>query len=252
MTEIQNTQTLRSAFLRIGWAPLITIIGVIIVSVLGICLTLNSEKITGADDALSAMKVSIILSSIVSLAGYFISYKGFAELHREFGITPAGVAVSTLKTIFVIYMIFGGVLLLGAIFIPSSANAYGTMAHNISSSKAGASFGIAYTLFSLIQAIFSIVALFLIRSKTQELADNTNIASLQGAATGAQWGVYVFFMAIAYVFLAALLHSAPIQGILGLVILGFSIYALVRWVGGWLGAAGEVLRHPVEITTFND
>lgn len=250
MLEIQNPAPLRSAFLKIGWAPLVTLIGVILVAVLGIVLAINNSNIDDPNDFLSSLKFIIVLSCFIGLVGYYLSYKGFAEVHCQFGMSPAGNAVSTLKIIFLIYIIFGVILLIAAILIPSSVESYGRMADKMTADKAGATMGIVFTIFQLIQSIFSIVALFLIKSKTQELADNTNIESLQGAATGARWAVYIFFMALAMIVINALAESLAVEGILSLAILGFAIYALVRWVGGWLGAASEVMRHPVEIETY--
>lgn len=254
MRTLENVTPLRSAFLKIGWAPIITFVGAIVVAVIGVVLSMSKlDHISDVNDFLSGMKLTMILISLISITGYVLSYLGFAQAHRQLGLSKAGQAFCALKIIFLIFVIMQVLTFIFMILVPSSADSYARMAHNLeSNAKAAAGLGIILIIIYLVSVVYSIVALFIIKSQTAKIARTTNIASLNSAATGARWGVYCFFLTIAIGIIDALTAPSVLNPILSLVLFGVCIFALVKWIAGWLGAASEVRLHPVEIEDDDD
>ncbi len=77
MITIERTGELRSAFLKIGWAPLVTIIGIILLCVIAIVIGVGT--ISDLDDSLAFIKTVMVGSSLISLLGYFLNYLGFSQ-----------------------------------------------------------------------------------------------------------------------------------------------------------------------------
>lgn len=251
MSTITETSVLRSAFLKIGWAPLVTIGGSLIIFAITLIIGLNSYD-SYHGDGIGLMKMMMILSAAVGLAGYIISYRGFAQAHKVFGITRAGDAFATLKFFFLIYSIIGALYLIVAILLPSSAQTYIDMMDNADHNvKAWASVGILLVVIYIVLTVFGIVSLFVIMNKTAVIAATTNIEAMRSCAAGARYAVYCFFAAIVVFILAAAIDSPALIGICELALLGFGIFILVKWVGGWLEGATEVLRHPVEALDYD-
>lgn len=250
MSTITETSVLRSAFLKIGWAPIVTIGGTFLIGIIAILIGINS--IDAYHDGIGLMKIVLILAALVGLAGYIISYLGFAQAHKAFGITKAGDAFATLKLLFLIYCIIGAIFLIMAIILPSSPQTYIDFAneteHDI---RKWATLGIIFAVSYIILAVFSIISLFVIMNKTAAIASTTNIEAMQGCARGARYGVYCFFAGIGTGILSAAINTPEVTGICELAILVFAIYSLVKWTGGWLESATEVLRHPVEADDYN-
>ncbi len=251
MTTITETATLRSAFLKIGWAPIITICGVILVAIIGAFTGIGT--INTIDDSFGLVKGIMIGAAVMSLVGYILSYLGFVQASKAFGITKAGDAFSTLRLIFLIYSIIGAIFLLITIFLPASPHVYSEFAatHQADIRK-WATVGLIFVVSYLAIAVFSIIALFVIKSKTSEIAAATNIQSMGNVAKGATWGVYCFFAGIAVGIIDAAVTDPAVTAVCELALLAVCIYALVKWIGGWLGAATEVLRHPVEAGDYNN
>lgn len=251
MTPIENTRLLRSAFLKIGWAPLVCIIGAVLVVIYATVSIVGNHY--DSDHLLVSMKSVFIFSSIVSLAGYLLSYLGFAQAHKAFGQVKAGASFSALKIIFLIYCIIGALMLIVTCCVPSSVDSYTNMAGNLTANARMASAGgIIIVFVYIIIEVYSIISLFIIKSCSAALARTTNIVSFKSVATGAQYGVYSFFMSLVVILFSITVNSDALVSVLSLALLGLAIFALVKWTGGWLGAASEVLRHPVEAEDYND
>lgn len=250
MTPIENTRQLRSAFLKIGWAPLVCIIGAVLIMVYTTVSIVNNYHHAG-ESMVASIKPVLMLTAVVSLAGYLLSYIGFAQAHKQFGLSKAGAAFSAMKIIFLIYCIIGVLMLILALVMPSSVESYANMGKNPAARMATFG-GIIIFLAYIILEVFSIIALFIIKSSAAKIAATTNIASFKNVATGARWGVYCFFLSLIVALLSVAVNSEAIITVLSLLLLAAAIFALVKWVGGWLGAASEVIRHPVEAEDYND
>ena len=252
MTPIENTRQLRSAFLKIGWAPLVCIIGAVLIMVYTTVSIVNNYHHAG-ESMVASIKPALMLTAIVSLAGYLLSYIGFAQAHKQFGLSKAGAAFSSMKIIFLIYCIIGVLMLILALVMPPSVESYANMGRNLDVNTRLATFGgIIIFLAYIILEVFSIIALFIIKSSAAKIAATTNIASFKNVATGARWGVYCFFLSLIVALLSVAVNSEAVITVLSLLLLGAAIFALVKWIGGWLGAASEVIRHPVEAEDYND
>lgn len=250
MTPIENTRQLRSAFLKIGWAPLVCIIGAVLIMVYTTVSIVNNYHHAG-ESMVASIKPVLMLTAVVSLAGYLLSYIGFAQAHKQFGLSKAGAAFSAMKIIFLIYCIIGLLMLILALVMPSSVESYANMGKNPAARMATFG-GIIIFLAYIILEVFSIIALFIIKSSAAKIAATTNIASFKNVATGARWGVYCFFLSLIVALLSVAVNSEAIITVLSLLLLAAAIFALVKWIGGWLGAASEVIRHPVEAEDYND
>lgn len=250
MTPIENTRQLRSAFLKIGWAPLVCIIGAVLIMVYTTVSIVNNYHHAG-ESMVASIKPVLMLTAVVSLAGYLLSYIGFAQAHKQFGLSKAGAAFSAMKIIFLIYCIIGVLMLILALVMPSSVESYANMGKNPAARMATFG-GIIIFLAYIILEVFSIIALFIIKSSAAKIAATTNIASFKNVATGARWGVYCFFLSLIVALLSVAVNSEAIITVLSLLLLAAAIFALVKWIGGWLGAASEVIRHPVEAEDYND
>ncbi|MDE6316983.1 MAG: hypothetical protein K2L73_01120 [Muribaculaceae bacterium] len=255
MTTIERTAELRSAFLKIGWAPLVTICGVILLCIIAIVIAVITASTI--DDGLSTMKIIITGSSLITLAGYFLTYAGFAQAQKAFGATKAGEALSTLKIIFLIFTIIGAATFFLMLLLPDRTEAYLHIAENASENPDTVrAIGGVFIILYLLMSIYSLVALFIIKSKTKKLAASTNIRALNSAYTGALMGVITFFASLVTGVVSGLTAGGNEPSLIPLLCelftLGIAIYALVKWIGGWLGAATEVMRHEVEAAEYND
>lgn len=250
MTPIENTRQLRSAFLKIGWAPLVCIIGAVLIMAYTTVSIVNNYHHAG-ESMVASIKPVLMLTAVVSLAGYLLSYIGFAQAHKQFGLSKAGAAFSAMKIIFLIYCIIGILMLILALVMPSSVESYANMGKNPAARMATFG-GIIIFLAYIILEVFSIIALFIIKSSAAKIAATTNIVSFKNVATGARWGVYCFFLSLIVALLSVAVNSEAIITVLSLLLLAAAIFALVKWIGGWLGAASEVIRHPVEAEDYND
>lgn len=248
MSTITDSSVLRSAFLKIGWAPIVTIGGTILLTVITLIIGINTAH--SYSDGLGLSKLILVLGSVIGLTGYIMSYMGFAQAHKAFGITKAGDAFATLKLIFLIYIIIGALFLLFTLIMPTSQQAYMDFAATDHNVRKWATLGIIFVVIYIAILVFTIVSLFIIMNKTARIAATTNIEAMHGCAHGARVGVYCFFGAIAVMIIAAASRSEIVTGLCELLLLGFSIYALVRWIGGWFDGAREVLRHPVEAEDY--
>lgn len=162
-----------------------------------------------------------------------------------------------MKIIFLIFSIIGALTFLVILLVPDTTKAYADIANHAAENIAKArTFGVSFFAVSILMSIYSIVALFIIKSKTKKLAAATNIKSLQSAATGALLGVITFFASLVSGFISGMLAAengdSAIALICQLFTLGIAIYALVKWIGGWLGAASEVMRHEVEVEDYTE
>lgn len=245
---------LRRAFLKIGWAPIITVAGSLIVGIIGAMASIpDAVNLADFHIVMSNMKLTVILASVISILGYLLTYIGFAQAHKQLGWSKPGNAFATLKTVFIIFLIIQVIMFILMLVMPSAPDTYIDMANNLAADQRGAAtVGIVLLVIYLIIAVYSIVALFIIKSQMSTIARTTNIASLHSAATGARWGVYSLFIAVGIGIASAFIESATIIGLISLVFLGICIFALVKWICGWLGAASEVLGHPVEIQDYDD
>lgn len=249
MSTITETSVLRSAFLKIGWAPIVTIGGTILLSALAFIIGINSA--TSYSDGMGMTKIILILTAVVGLTGYIMSYLGFAQAHKAFGITKAGDAFATLKLFFLIYCIIGTVFLIMAIALPSSAQTYIDFVNTADTDiRRWATLGIIFILIYIILAAFTIISLFVIMNKTATIAATTNIEAMRNCARGARYGVYCFFAGIVIALLSAAIDSLVVLGLCEGALLIFTIFTLVKWAGGWLEGATEVLRHPVEAEDY--
>ena len=246
MSTITETSVLRSAFLKIGWAPIVTIGGTILLSALAFIIGINST--TSYSDGMGMTKIILILTAVIGLTGYIMSYLGFAQAHKAFGITKAGDAFATLKLFFLIYCIIGTVFLIMAIALPSSSRTYIDFVNT--DIRRWATLGIIFILIYIILAAFTIISLFVIMNKTATIAATTNIEAMRNCARGARYGVYCFFAGIVTAILSAAIDSFIVLGLCEGALLIFTIFTLVKWAGGWLEGATEVLRHPVEAADY--
>lgn len=240
---------LRSAFLKIGWAPIVTIGGTILLSALAAIIGINSAS--SYTDGMGMAKIILIMAAVIGLAGYIMSYLGFAQAHKAFGITKAGDAFATLKLFFLIYCIIGTVFLIMAIALPSSSRTYIDFVNTADTDiRRWATLGIIFILIYIILAAFTIISLFVIMNKTATIAATTNIEAMRNCARGARYGVYCFFAGIVTAILSAAIDSFIVLGLCEGALLIFTIFTLVKWAGGWIEGATEVLRHPVEAADY--
>lgn len=244
---------LRSAFLKIAWSPLVAIIGAVVIGAVSAALAVTAimdtpSLMADTHDVFSVaeFKYFSMAGAAVNLAAYYLSYRGFSDAHKEFGFSPAGKGFATIKLIFVIFMILSVLSLIFVLFCPDSID---VMAHTKRHMAAATgTFGIISLAIYALNGVFSIAAMFIIRSRMRTIADNCNIASLQHAATGATIGLYSICAMIVIVFLAAFAGNEVFFGIIELMLLAAVVVALVKWEMGWFGAASEVRTHPVEYT----
>lgn len=249
MSTISETGRLRSAFLKVGWAPIVTIGGTILF--IAIALIFGVNTVTEHADLGGVAKITMAGCTASTLAGYILSWLGFSQAHSVLGITKAGDAFATLRIIFLIYVIIGAIFLLMTLLLPTSPETYMEMADNAEVNiRKWATLGIVFVVAYIIIAVYSIISLFLIMNKTATIASTLNIEALGNAAKGARYAVYCFFGAIAVGIIAAAVTEPAIAGLCELALLAFSIFTLVKWIGGWLGAATEVMRHPVEAQDY--
>ena len=244
---------LRSAFLKIAWSPLVAIIGAVIIGAVSAALAVTAimdspSLMSDTHNVISVAQFKYIslAGAVVNLAAYYLSYSGFSDAHKELGFSPAGKGFATIKLIFLIFMILSVLSLIFVLLCPDSIDVMAYAQHR--TSAAMGAFGIISLALYAINGVFSIVALFIIRSRMRSIADNCNIAALQHAASGATIGLYSICAMIATVFLAAFAGSEAFFGIIELMLVAVVIVALVKWEMGWFGAASEVKKHPVEYT----
>lgn len=260
MVTIERNGDLRSAFLKIGWAPLITICGVIILCIVAVVMAFSSipledDSLSALNHSLATIKIIIVGSSLLSLIGYFLTYAGFSQASKALRGTPAGSALSTIRVIFMIFTITSAISFLFILILPDTMSYYmrfdADAAESLPALRMGAILMIVYSIFMV---IFSIAALFILRNKMRTAYRTTNIKSLHGAYVGANMAVYTFFASVLSGFISGLAGPSNNGNLLTtvaeLITIGLAIYALVRWIGGWLGAAGEVMHHPVEAEEY--
>lgn len=253
MTTIENRPQLRKAFLKIGWAPLVTIIGSFAVCLIYAILTAshidpNSPELIDPHYIIADCKLLVLMSAVVSFIGYLITFCGFAQAHKQLGLSRPGKAFSTLKIIFLIFLIISVLLMVVMLFIPTTPTAYENAANNIQAdTNFFSALGIGMVIAYVMLVVYSIVALFVINSRTKTIAETTNIARIHRAATGTKLFIWCFFCAIVVGIVTALIEEPIIDIVLSLALLVLAVIALVKWISGWLGAASEVRQHPVQV-----
>lgn len=258
MTTIENRPQLRKAFLKIGWAPLVTIIGSFVVSMIYVIITAshidpNSPDLVDPHYIIADCKLLLLMSAVVSFIGYLITYLGFAQAHKQLGLSRPGKAFAALKTIFLIFMIISALLLVVMLFIPTSPSAYENAANNIQAdTNFFSALGIGIVIAYILLVVYSIVAMFVIYSRTKTIADTSNIIRIHRAATGAKLFIWSFFAAIVVGIVSAVVNQPIVDIILSIALIVLVIIALVKWISGWLGAASEVRQHPVQVLDANE
>lgn len=249
MSTISETSRLRSAFLKVGWAPVVTIGGTILFITIALIFGVNT--VNEHSDFGGVAKIIMAGCTASALAGHIISWSGFSQAHSVSGMTKAGDAFATLRIIFLIYAIISAIFMVMTLLLPTSPQTYIDMAENAEVNiRKWATLGIVFVVSYSIIAVYSIISLFLIMNKTATIASTLNVESLDSAAKGARYAVYCFFAAIAVGIIAAATTEPAIAGLCELALMAFAIFSLVKWIGGWLGAATEVMRHPVEAQDY--
>lgn len=253
MTTIENRAQLRKAFLKIGWAPLVTIIGSVAVCIIYAILTAthidpNNPELIDPHYMIADFKLLVLMSAAISFIGYLITFCGFAQAHKQLGLSRPGKAFSTLKTIFLIFLIISVLLIVVLLFIPTTPMAYENAANNIQAdTNFFSALGIGMVIAYVLLVVYSIVALFVINSRTKTIAETTNIARIHRASTGTKLFIWCFFCAIVVGIVTALFEEPIIDIVLSLALIVLAVIALVKWISGWLGAASEVRQHPVQV-----
>lgn len=258
MTTIGNRPQLRKAFLKIGWAPLVTIIGSFAVCLIYAILTAshidpNSPDLVDPHYIIADCKLLVLMSAAVSFIGYLITFCGFAQAHKQLGLSRPGKAFSTLKIIFLIFLIISVLLMVVMLFIPTTPTAYENAANNIQAdTNFFAALGIGMLVAYILLVVYSIVAMFIIYSRTKTIAQTSNIARIHRAATGAKLFIWCFFVAIVVGIVTAIVQEPVIDIILSIALIALAIIGLVKWISGWLGAAAEVREHPVQVLDVDE
>ncbi|MDE6316982.1 MAG: hypothetical protein K2L73_01115 [Muribaculaceae bacterium] len=250
MPTIEQTVNLRSAFLKTGWAPVIAYGGSVLLYFIGFMIARHSYS--NVNTLLDSVKWVTVGCPLLILAGYIMSYIGFKQAHRAFGITRAGDAFATLKIIFLIFTILSAISLIFSIVMISNASPstiYVMQARNI------AAVGIIIAAIYLITVVYTITALLIIREKMKTIANTTNIDSLEGAYVGARVIIYTLCTFFVTIIVTGLFGDKSgaweyIIFALDFITLFMLLYAIVKWVRGWLGAATEVIRHDVEAEDY--
>lgn len=252
MPTIEHTRDLRSAFLKIGWAPVIAYGGGILLYFISFLIARHDY--TNANTLLGVGKAMTVGMALLFFAGYLMTWLGMKQARRSFGITRAGDAFATLKILFLIFTILGAVALIISVILTGDPGVYtGYAAVN---ARQMASFGILIVALYLITVVYTIIALLIIRTQMKTIADTTNIECLEGAYAGARVIIYFLCTGIVTLLLTGLFYDkggAAKYAIFALdfISLFLLLYAMVKWVKGWLGAATEVVRHEVEAVDYS-
>lgn len=237
MKSVTESLTLRSAFQKIGWAPIITATGIVLTIAVSFIL-IAANAIPDGKHILSTKFVLIFLSLFL-ISAPALSCLGYAQARKAFADTKAGKAFASLKWLFLVFTIIGCLSLITLLLQPDTAPIG-------KAPEKWAILGLIYLIINILFLMCFIVSLPFVWSHLSHIADTTNIESMHYCVRASRYITFTFCGHIAAMVIAGIIGSQTLSYFLGFIILNLYFFSLRLWLKSWLSCAHEVSSHPIE------